>query len=331
MAQQLAPSHSGDHQQHEHAHHGNEVGAHLHGRLIWALVLTAAYMAAEIVGGLLTNSLALLADAGHMASDVAGLIIAVIAARLVQRPATSGRTFGFRRAEILAALVNSVALIGIAVFIAWEAVVRFRDPPEVQAAGMLVLALGGLLVNAVCARLLHDAAQHNMNVRGAFLHVLMDLLGSVGVLIAGGVILLTGWKIIDPLISLILALLILPRAWSLLRAASDVLMESTPAHLDTREIQTALEAVPGVVSVHDLHIWTINSGFIALSGHVIANEVSSSSLLHDLQTILRTQFNIQHTTLQVERPDHAEDGMCCEIDPRCLPDQEAVSAASGRN
>ena len=184
-------------------------------------------MAAEIVGGVLTNSLALLADAGHMATDVAGLIIAVVAARLVQRPATSGRTFGYRRAEILAALVNSVALIGIALFIAWEALVRFRNPPEVHAGGMLVLAFGGLIVNVVCARLLHDAAQHNMNVRGAFLHVLMDLLGSVGVLIAGCVILLTGWEIIDPLISLILALLILPRAWSLLRSASDVLMEST--------------------------------------------------------------------------------------------------------
>jgi cobalt-zinc-cadmium efflux system protein len=284
-------------------------------------------MAAEIVGGLLTNSLALLADAGHMASDVGGLVIAVIAAQLVSRPATSGRTYGFRRAEIMAALINSVALIGIVAFIAWEAVIRFREPPEVNGLGMLAVAVGGLLVNAVSAWLLHHDAQHSLNIRGAFLHVIMDLLGSVGVLIAAGVILLTGWELIDPLISLVLAVLILPRAWSLLRTASDVLMESTPEHLDTREIQSALAAVPGVLSVHDLHVWTISSGFVALSGHVIASDVASSTLLHELQTILRVQFDIQHTTLQVERPDHAEDGMCCEIDPRCVPDQMPVGSA----
>jgi cobalt-zinc-cadmium efflux system protein len=317
----MAHDHTEAHNRHEHA---PETG--LHGRLILAMALTAVYMAAEIVGGLLTNSLALLADAGHMASDVGGLLIAVVAAQLVRQPATSGRTFGLRRAEIMAALLNSVVLIGIVAFIAWEAIGRFRDPPEVNGIGMLLVAAGGLLVNAVSAWLLHTGAQHSLNVRGAFLHVIMDLIGSVGVLIAGGVILLTGWGLIDPLISVVLAVLILPRAWSLLRAASDVLMESTPAHLDTREIQAALGAVPGVVSVHDLHIWTISSGFVALSGHVIATDGASSVILHDLQTILRTCFGIQHSTLQLERPEHAEDGMCCEIDPRCLPDEAPVGA-----
>jgi cobalt-zinc-cadmium efflux system protein len=321
MASELVHTHS----EHDHAHHERDTGPAMHGRLLLALALTAAYMVAEIVGGLLTNSLALVADAGHMASDVAGLMIAMVAARLIQRPATSGRTYGLRRAEILAALVNSVALIGIVVFIAWEAVARFWSPPAVNGAGMLVIALGGLLVNLCAAWLLHPGAEHSLNVRGAFLHVLMDILGSVGVLIAGAVILLTGWQAIDPLISLVLAVLILPRAWSLLRTASDVLMESTPAHLDTREIQGALAAVPGVVSVHDLHVWTISSGFIALSGHVIASDAPSSTILHDLQTILRTRFGIQHTTLQLERPDHAEDGTCCEIDPRCLPDEVPVA------
>jgi cobalt-zinc-cadmium efflux system protein len=291
------------------------------------MLVTAAYMAAEIVGGLLTNSLALLADAGHMASDVAGLLIAVVAAQLVQRPATSERTYGFRRAEIMAALLNSVVLIGVVSFIVWEAVLRFRDPPEVNGVGMLLVAVGGLLVNALAARLLHSGSRHSLNVRGAFLHVVMDLIGSVGVLIAGAVIILTGWAMIDPIVSLILAVLILPRAWSLLRAASDVLLEATPAHLDTREIQAALEKVPGVISLHDLHVWTISSGFVALSGHVIANEVASSTVLHELQTILRTRFGIQHTTLQLERPEHAEDGMCCEIDPRCVPEQTPVGSA----
>jgi cobalt-zinc-cadmium efflux system protein len=325
MVQQVAQVHTEAHDHHEHS-----VESSLHGRLVLAVALTAAYMAAEIVGGLLTNSLALLADAGHMASDVAGLLIAVVAAQLVQRPATSGRTFGFRRAEILAALLNSMALIGVAIFIAWEAVTRFREPLAVNGAGMLIVALGGLLVNAASAWLLHTGAQHSLNVRGAFLHVLMDLLGSIGVIIAGVVILLSGWEAIDPIISLLLAVLILPRAWSLLRAASEVLMESTPAHLDTRKIQTALAAVPGVVAVHDLHIWTIGSGFIALSGHVVASDVPSSGLLHDLQGILRTRFGIQHTTLQLERPDHAEDGTCCEIDPRCLPDETPLALEARR-
>jgi cobalt-zinc-cadmium efflux system protein len=326
MVHASAHAHS-NHDHHKHAHEERGVESGLRGRLLLAMLVTAVYMAAEIVGGLLTNSLALLADAGHMASDVGGLVIAVIAAQLVSRPATSGRTYGFRRAEIMAALINSVALIGIVAFIAWEAVIRFREPPEVNGLGMLAVAVGGLLVNAVSAWLLHHDARHSLNIRGAFLHVIMDLLGSVGVLIAAGVSLLTGWELIDPLISLVLAVLILPRAWSLLRTASDVLMESTPEHLDTREIQSALAAVPGVLSVHDLHVWTISSGFVALSGHVIASDVASSTLLHELQTILRVQFDIQHTTLQVERPDHAEDGMCCEIDPRCVPDQMPVGSA----
>jgi cobalt-zinc-cadmium efflux system protein len=326
MAHELAHNHT-DHDHRDHALEGRAGEAGVHGRLLLAMVLTAAYMAAEIVGGLLTNSLALLADAGHMASDVAGLLIAAVAAQLVRRPATSGRTYGLRRAEIMAALVNSVVLIGIVGFIVWEAAVRFRDPPEVNGVGMLLVAVGGLLVNAFAAWLLHAGAQHSLNVRGAFLHVIMDLIGSVGVLIAGGVILLTGWALIDPMISLILAALILPRAWSLLRQASDVLLEATPAHLDTREIQAALEAVPGVLSVHDLHVWTISSGFVALSGHVVANDVALSNVMHELQTILRTRFGIQHTTLQLERPEHALDGMCCEIDPRCVPDQAPVGSA----
>jgi len=291
-------------------------------RLLIVLVMTVLYMLAEIVGGILTGSLALLADSGHMLGDVLGLVMAVAAIRFARRPATAGKTYGFYRAEILAALVNSVALIVVALWILYAAWQRLNEPsdllPRVEALPMLVVASGGLIVTLVAVALLHRGAEKSLNVRGAFLEMLGDLLGSVGTIVAALIILKTGWTQADSLISALIGVLIIPRAWGLLRSVVDVLLESTPRHLDMRQIEAAMRAIPGVESVHDVHLWSITSGFDAMSGHVRANGRSSEEVLHDLVSMLRGRFGIQHVTLQVEAADHADDGACCVADPRCF-------------
>jgi cobalt-zinc-cadmium efflux system protein len=280
-------------------------------------------MLAEVVGGLLTGSLALLADSGHMLGDVLGLAMAVAAIRFTRRPATAGKTYGFYRAEILAALVNSIALIVVAAWILFAAWQRLNEssellPRHVEALPMLVVASGGLVVTLIAVALLHGGAQHSLNVRGAFLEMLGDLLGSIGTIIAALIILQTGWTQVDALISALIGVLIVPRAWGLLRSVVDVLLESTPRHLDMRQIEGAMRAVPGVESAHDVHLWSISSGFDAMSGHVRANGRPSDEVLHDLVSMLRRRFGIEHVTLQVESADHADDGACCVADPRCF-------------
>jgi cobalt-zinc-cadmium efflux system protein len=289
-------------------------------RLVLVLAATAVYLVAEVVGGLLTGSLALLADSGHLLTDVLGLGMAVAAIRFARRPATPSRTYGFYRAEILAALINSLVLLAISGSIlvaAWE---RFRNPGPVEAGPMLIVAAGGLVVTLVGVALLHRDAQHSLNVRGAFLEVFGDLLGALGTMLAAAIILATGWSPADPLISALIGLLIVPRAVALLRNVVDVLLESTPRHLDTHAIEAAMRAVPGVTSVHDLHVWSITSGFVAMSGHVAASGRPSALVLHDLRGMLRERFGIEHVTLQVEveSADHADDWACCTLDPRCL-------------
>jgi cobalt-zinc-cadmium efflux system protein len=301
-----------------HAHTSDSQSAQ--SRLMLVLGATAVYLIAEVVGGVLTGSLALLADSGHLLTDVLGLGMAVAAIRFARRPATPARTYGFYRAEILAALINSLVLLVISasiLFAAWE---RFSSPAPVEAGPMLAVAAGGLLVTLVGVRLLHHDAQHSLNVRGAFLEVLGDLLGALGTMLAAGIILTTGWTPADPLISALIGLLIVPRALALLRNVVDVLLESTPRHLDMHAIVGAMRDVPGVTSVHDLHVWTITSGFIAMSGHVSATGRRSALVLHDLRSMLRDRFGIEHVTLQVEvdAADHADDWACCTLDPRCL-------------
>jgi cobalt-zinc-cadmium efflux system protein len=287
-------------------------------RLSIVLGLSTAYLIAEVVGGLLTGSLALLADSGHMLSDVLGLAMAVAAIRFARRPATAGKTYGFYRAEILAALINSLALFGVAVWILVAAWQRLNDPNPIAAVPMLLVAIGGLIVTLLGVLLLHRGAEESFNVRGAFLEVLGDLFGAVGTIIAALIILFTGFTPADALISACIGVLILPRAWALLRSVVDVLLEATPRNVDTGQIEAAMRGVAGVESVHDLHIWTITSGFIALSGHVRSNGRHSDEVLHDLQKTLREQFAIEHLTLQVEAIDHADDGACCVADPRCF-------------
>ena len=282
------------------------------------LGLTTAYLVAEVIGGLLTGSLALLADAGHMLADVFGLTMALAAVRLAARPATPAKTFGFHRAETLAAVANAILLLGIAGFILYEAWHRFAEPSTVESLPMLLVAAGGLIVNVIGFKVLHGAAGESLNMRGALLEVVADLLGSVGAILAALTIMLTGWYQVDPLVSVLIALFILPRAWSLLRAGLDVLLEATPAHLDLRQVVVTMARVPGVAAVHDVHAWTISSGYVAMSAHVQANGRPSADVLHDLQTLLREELHVDHVTLQVESADHADDGACCVMDPRCM-------------
>ena len=288
-------------------------------RLSFVLVITAAYLVAEVVGGILTGSLALLADSGHMLGDVLGLAMALGAIRFARRPATAGKTYGFYRAEILAALINSVLLVVVSFWILYAAWQRLKTPEvDIAALPMLIVAAGGIVVTLLGAALLREGAANSLNVKAAFLEVVNDLLGSIGTVIAALVILKTGWTPIDALISAAIGILMLPRALVLLRSVVDVLLESTPRHLDMPAIEAAMRAEPGVESVHDLHLWSITSGFDAMSGHVRSNGRPSEDVLHDLRTMLRDRFGIEHITLQVEAADHADDGACCVADPRCF-------------
>jgi cobalt-zinc-cadmium efflux system protein len=297
------------------------------------LGITAAYFLAEVVGGLLTGSLALLADSGHMLGDVLGLAMALGAIRFARRPATAGKTYGFYRAEILAALINSVLLVLVSVWILYAAWRRLTTPDvDIDALPMLFIAAGGIVVTLIGAALLRAGATTSLNVKAAFLEVVGDLLGATGTVIAALVILKTGWTPIDALISAAIGIMMLPRAFVLLRSVVDVLLESTPRHLDMPAIEAAMRAEPGVESVHDLHLWSITSGFDAMSGHVRSNGRPSQEVLHDLQTMLRECFGIEHITLQVEAADHADDGACCIADPRCfVPIPIPVPARTARS
>lgn len=295
--------------------HGSTASRH-RGRLFIALGLTTSYMIVEAVTGILTNSLVLVADAGHMLTDVAGLTLALVAIWFAQRPPTPTKTFGYYRAEILAALVNAVLLFGVSAYIFYEAYNRFRDPPQVTSVPLLVVASIGLGVNLVSARLLMGGADKSVNVRGAFLEVVSDILGSIGAIAAGVIILTTGWRYADPLFAAGVGLFILPRTWNLLKVALDVLLEGTPAHIELAEVQNEMLAQPGVQSVHDLHVWTVTSGFIALSGHVqVRDAVDRDALLVSLRARLAARFDIDHVTIQVE-----DERLSGQLEQPCFPE-----------
>ena len=270
------------------------------------LALTGGYLLVELLGGALTGSLALLADAAHMGTDVFGLALALFAVWLGARAPTPGRTYGAARAEILAAAVNAAVLVAAAGAILHEAWRRLQAPPEVQSLPMLAVAAVGLAVNLVGVGLLRGGAGESLNVAGAFQEVLADLLGSLAALAAGATMLLTGWWYADPLCSVAVALLVLPRTWRLLREAVHVLLEGTPAGVDLAAVRAALRAVPGVRAVHDLHVWSITSGSAALSAHVLLDGdpggAARARLLSALGALLRERFGLAHTTLQLEDP-----------------------------
>jgi cobalt-zinc-cadmium efflux system protein len=289
---------------HSHAHddHSRSRADHRR-RLAVTLALVAAYLIAEVLGGLWTGSLALLADAGHMFSDVAALTLSLFAIWLAQRPTSVERTFGYHRVEILAALANGVGLVTVALLILREAIERLSAPRDILGAPMLAIAVGGLLVNLAGLWMLHGGKDSNLNVRGAWLHVLSDALGSVGVIAAASLVWIFGWRWADPIASIGIALLVIFASWQLLRETVGVLMEAAPSHIDVDEVRRVLRETPGVLSIHDLHVWTITSGFVSLSCHVeSSHEVADHELLAALQQILRERFAIDHVTIQVEPP-----------------------------
>jgi len=293
-------------------HAGREPAAH-GGRLLAVFSITLATLAVQVVGSLLSGSLALLADAGHLGTDVAALGLALLAAWFARRPASASKTFGYRRVEILAAAVNAVLLLGVAGFVLVEASRRLADPPEVQGAVMLAVALGGLAANAVCLWLLHPAQARSLNLRGAYLEVLGDLLGSAAVVAAALVILVTGVRAADPVASGLVALAILPRTWHLLREAVDVLLEGAPRDVDLDEVRRHIRQVPGVTGCHDLHAWTITSGMPVLSAHVVVSEgTAPGRVLDALGDCLGEHFDIEHSTFQLEPAGHRDhEGRTC--------------------
>lgn len=295
---------------HSHDHGGHSHGGHDHrgaNQRSLAIVfgLTTTFMVAEAIGGLLTGSLALLADAGHMLSDSFSLGLALFAFWLSGRPATPGRSFGYKRAEILAALFNGVTLVAISIWIFYEAFRRFSDPPEILGGPMLAVAVLGLLVNVAGFFILSRSEGESLNLRGALRHVIADLLGSAGAITAALVIVLTGWTYADPLISVLIGALVLASSWTLLRDSVNILLEAAPPGIDAEEVGRRMAAATGVVEVHDLHVWTITSGFPALAAHVlVGRNEDCHARRRDLEHLLRDEYGIGHTTLQV---DHAGD------------------------
>lgn len=302
----MSDSHKHDHKPgHDHKHdYAHSHGASNRTRLGIVLALTITYLIAEAVGGYLTNSLALLSDAGHMLTDVAALLLAMLALWFSSRPVTTTKTYGYYRTEILAALANGVALVAISVLIFIEAYERIQRPQAVEGFEVMLIAIGGLVINLVCAWLLHSAKEENLSIRGAFLHIIGDALGSVGAIVSGLVVWKWGWTIADPVVSVIVCLLIIYSSWKLIRESVNILLEGTPSHINVQSVIQSMQSVKGVLDVHDLHVWTISSGKDALSAHVTMEmNASHKATLSALQDLLRSEFNIGHVTLQLEPSD----------------------------
>jgi len=296
---------------HGHAHTAGTAAGHHRRRLLVVLCLTLAVLAAEIVGGLLSGSLALLADAGHMATDAAGIALALGAVTLAQRPARGRRTFGWQRVEILAAVANGLLLLVVAGYVLVEAVRRIGEPPEIGSGLMLVVAAVGLVVNVGSLAVLHRGRDASLNLRGAYLEVLADALGSVAVIVAAVVILTTGWTPADIVASVVIGCLVVPRAWHLLREALDVLLEAAPRGVDLASVRSHILGVDGVLGVHDLHAWTITSGLPVLSAHVVVTDQALAAghggrVLDALCECLGEHFDMAHCTFQLEAEAHAD-------------------------
>lgn len=269
--------------------------------LFLSTIVTVVIFLVELVGGLISGSLALLADAGHMATDAFALLVSYVAVWFAAKPATKNRTYGYYRVEILAALLNGVILCLIAIFVCYEAISRFASPRDIHAETMALFGGIGLLANVASALFLHRSKEHSVNVRAAYLHVLSDLLGSIGVLVAAGLIALTGWRMVDPIISLLIAILIIRSGWRVVSESVDVLLESVPRDLDIARIERELRAHEHVVDLHDLHIWSITSGVNALSCHIVVDEYDcSQTLILGINKMLKERFNIDHVTIQLE-------------------------------
>ena len=292
-------SHAGGHS-HDHSHDDGHASVR---SLRLALALTGSLFVAEVVGGFLSNSIALLADAGHMLTDVAALALSLFVAWFMRQPSTPQKSFGYLRWEILAAFLNGAALILLSVYIIVESIMRLRDPQPIEGGLMFGIAVAGLVVNVIAARILHSGSQHNLNVRGAYLHVLGDLLASVGVVAAAALIHFTGWLAADPLASLLTTVLILRGAWKLVRESVDILLEGAPPHIDLTAVRKQLVEIPGIESVHDVHVWSVNPRLVAMSAHAVVPDPAGHQHVlehvHDAMTV----FGIGHVTVQLETGD----------------------------
>ncbi|NLF82731.1 MAG: cation transporter [Candidatus Gastranaerophilales bacterium] len=275
-------------------------------RLLLIISLTALYMIAEIVGGIWANSLALLADAGHMLGDLTALCMSFWASVVSEKPASAEKTYGYYRTEIVVALANGLLLVGIGLFIVFEAIKRIISPPEVNALIMIAVALGGLGINVIGLLTLHSSAKHNLNIKGAFINILGDAIGSIGAIIAGVIIYFYKFYYADLIISFIIATLIIYTASGLIRESSNILLEGTPKHIDINEIKRALMEIEEVKKVHELHVWSISQNRIALSVHIVSDCHDSQKVLQITDTLLREKFNINHLTIQVESSDFPE-------------------------
>ena len=300
---------------HEHSHGVSGASSSDHGkRLAGALALTGAFLVIELIAAWFTSSLALLSDAAHMLTDVAALAIALAAIRIGQRPADTKRTFGYHRFEILGAAVNALMLFAVAVYIGWEAWRRFETPAEVQSLPMIVVAFAGLIVNLLSMRLLHGASSESLNVKGAYLEVFSDMLGSAGVLLGGIVIWATGWSWVDTVVAIAIALWVVPRTWTLLREATNVLLQGVPTGVELSAVEAMLRAYPGVLSVHALHVWSVSSGRHVMSAHLVVEPglLNDPSVLADIAERLEHEFGLKHTTVQLESaqatPPHCSPG-----------------------
>lgn len=298
---------TGSHSHAGKAPQGGTAGKRHRRSLIWALLLTASYLVAEVIGAVVTGSLALLADAAHMLTDVGGLALALFAIWFASRPATPSKSFGYLRTEVLAAMANAAVLLLLTVYILYEAYQRFFEPPEVLSTPMLIVAVIGLGVNLVSMRILAAGSSESLNLRGAYFEVLADMLGSIGVIISALVIMFTGWTLADPIIGAAIGIFIVPRTWRLLSQAVHILLEGTPTGVDIPGMESALRVIPGVDDVHDLHVWTITSGLDSMSGHlVVAEGTDEQHVLRNARELLHDKFGIDHVTIQIETPSTRE-------------------------
>lgn len=306
---------------HEHAHshsHGHVGHSHHHFQgeapqvIFRAILVTVVFMAIELIGGWYANSLALVSDGAHMLTDVGAMLLSLFALWVARRPSTPTMSFGYHRAEILGALVSGLMIWLISGVLVYEAILRMSSPPEVEGPIVFVVATIGLIANLLSMWMLNKARHHNMNVRAAYLHLLSDSLGSLGAIIAGAILWFTDWKIVDPIVTIFFAILMLFSSWSLIKEAVGVLMESTPNHIDPKQITKDLLAIPQVEEAHDLHIWTVSSGRLALSVHLIS---PSSEVLLAANELLEKKYEIRHTTIQVEHPKTFKSERCYD----CMP------------
>lgn len=280
-------------------------------RLTLVLAITITFTVVEVVGGILSNSLALLSDAGHMIMDSAAILLSLFAVRLSMRPPSDKNTYSLVRIEIVAAFINGITLVGIALYIFYEAFQRMEEPPEIKAGMMLVVALGGMAANIIGAYILHGASHDNLNIKGAYMHILGDLAGSLGAVVGGVIVLTTGWTLADPIVSVLIALLIIRSSMVLLKDSLHVLMEGAPPHLDSREIVGKINSVTGVQAVHDFHIWSLTTGVVLLTAHVGVHERESAiPILEQITQMLEADYGLHHVTIQVEDPNSGH----CKVD-----------------